>query len=94
MDNIEKANSKIECDSLIDCLRYYALVAPDLWIKGRNIAESEYLPNESMTTYESRALFNTKGNFRGYGHTEFYDLLEKPINEAILDIKKMLKDLE
>jgi uncharacterized protein with ParB-like and HNH nuclease domain len=94
MDNIEKANSKIECDSLIDCVRYYALVAPDLWKKGRNIAESEYLPNESMTTYESRALFNTKGNFRGYGHTEFYELLEKPIDEAILDIKKMLKDLE
>jgi hypothetical protein len=47
-----------------------------------------------LTTYESRVLFNTKGNFRGYGNVQLYELLAKPIEDAILEIKEMLKDME
>ena len=91
-DVIKNSDSVIECDTLIDCLRFYGLVANDLWTKGRSIAELEYSPYANLTSYESRALFNTKGDFRGYGHIEFYELIDKPVEDIILDMKKMLKE--
>jgi len=94
-EKIKNADSKIECQSLIECLQYYGLVSKDMWSEGRYIAKSdEYFPHDTLTNYETRALFNTKGSFRGYGYTEFCYLLEKPIKDSITEIKKMLDKIE
>ena len=93
-EKIKNADSKIECNSLIECLQFYGLVTKDMWSKGRYIAVSEYGPNKNLTSYETRAIFNTTGSFRGYGHIEFYEIIDKSIEDTISDIQNMLKEVE
>ena len=91
---IRAANNKIECKTLIECLQFYALIVKDLWPNGRYVAETEYPTNKGLTAYETKAIYNTKGDFRGYNHIELYQTLNKTINSGILDIKNMLKKVE
>ena len=92
-ENIENAVDKIECLDLITCIKLYALVIEDIWLKGRYIAESNYSPNNEFTTYETRALFNTKGDFRGYGHREFCYLVEESHENPIKFLKEKVENL-
>ncbi len=92
-DAIINAKTEIECKDLLTCIKYYSIVIDDIWKMGRFIAYSHYLPNERLTTFESNALFNTKGHFRGYGHKEFCYLAKESHDDPIGYIKELVKEL-
>ena len=89
-ESIENSIDYIECDNLHDCLKIYSIIIDDLWSKGRYIAYSHYLPNKALTTFEDRAIFNTKGDFRGHGHIEFCYLPKLNEEEPIVSLKKII----
>ncbi len=90
----EKEDFKI--DTLIDCLRLYDILAEDLWKHGRHIAvHHHYIPSIPLTEFETSAIYNTQGNFRGYRHEDLYRLVKggkktilKKLREKIDGIKQ------
>jgi uncharacterized protein with ParB-like and HNH nuclease domain len=93
-ENIQNSIDLIECDNLLDCLKIYSIIINNFWSKGLYIAYSHYLPNKAYTTFEEKALFNTKGNFRGqYGHIEFCHLVENSQVKPIEHLKKLITNL-
>ncbi|MDT7828862.1 DUF262 domain-containing protein [Pricia sp. S334] len=92
-ETINAAKKEIECSDLLTCIKYYSLVVDDLWPKGRYIADSHYVPNKRLTTFEEWALFNTKGDFRGYGHKEFCFIMDQTHKNPIRYLKKLVKEL-
>ena len=90
---IENSDLNIECSDLLTCIRYYSIMIEDIWKMGRYIAESHYTPNETFTTYETRALFSTKGDFRGFYNREFCVLAKENNDNPISYLKKLVKDL-
>lgn len=90
---IENSTDFIECDNLLDCLKIYCIVIDDFWKKGRYVAYSHYLPNKALTSFEDKALFNTKGDFRGHGHIEFCFLVEKNHKKPVQYLKKLVSQI-
>ncbi|MBL7869736.1 MAG: DUF262 domain-containing protein [Flavobacterium lindanitolerans] len=88
---ITNAEKRIECNNLVDTIRLYILICPNIWKSGRYLAYEEWVtPQKSLTTFEknqdrniaNKTLYNTKGNFRGYGFSILNNLLPaKPIEK-------------
>ena len=89
--SITDGEKRIECNNLQDTIKFYMLLCPNIWKNGHYIAYEEWVtPKKHLTTFEkiddrnvaNKTLYNTKGNFRGYGFSTLYDLLpSKPLEK-------------
>jgi uncharacterized protein with ParB-like and HNH nuclease domain len=78
----------IPIDNLGETLCIYALVIPDIWKHGRYIADYVVLKedDEYITEYErGRAIYNTKGDFRGYGNELLWEMAHEHDDSSLLD---------
>ncbi|MEO5912427.1 MAG: DUF262 domain-containing protein, partial [Pelobium sp.] len=81
---IESADKRIDCDSFEDTVKLHILLSPNIWKHGRYLAYEEWVsPKKCLTTFEkseeksipNKTIYNTKGNFRGYGFSSLSDYL-------------------
>lgn len=98
---IEKSNFRIDdeskliiCNSLLDTVKLYIILCENIWKNGGFIASEEKWGDvQALTTYEKNlndskpffAVYNTKGNFRGYTYTLLHSLLPQNYLELIRD---------
>jgi hypothetical protein len=94
---VDKSNENIEIKDLINCLRLYSLIHKNIWEYGKHIAVNYLAEEIGLTEYEAdKTLYNTRGNFRGYGHIRLISLMQhnnKTRKELIDLVKERINDL-
>ncbi|WP_300436548.1 DUF262 domain-containing protein [Christiangramia sp.] len=71
-DEIANCKDLAPFTELIDILRVYSILIPKMWKHGRFIADYEPTVIDRLCEGEKTVLYNTKGNFRGYGNGQLW----------------------
>lgn len=93
-DTILSTKKYISFNTLRETLCTYALIISDIWKHGRYIAD--YTVQDADENYlceyeKNHELYNTKGDFRGYGHEFLWDMTLD--NYPLIDLKHEIKRL-